>query len=193
MILISEKDQQRMPWKNGGGSTTEIAIFPAGSDLEGFDWRISMAHVETAGPFSIFPGIDRTIVILEGSGLALDIEGEGSVTLTPGAAPYAFKADVPTFGTPLDGALTDLNVMTRRGKYRSSVARLIGDLRMSLECRGAASLILARRDCRLLDETGERLAMPAGAAARLENISARRLTIFAEREIEVFLVELFRC
>ena len=51
-----------MPWKNGGGETAEIAVSPPGAALDDFDWRLSMARVETDGPFSAFPGIDRTLV-----------------------------------------------------------------------------------------------------------------------------------
>src|SRR5688500_2425780 len=34
-----------MPWKNGQGTTTEIAAFPPGAGLETFVWRISMADI----------------------------------------------------------------------------------------------------------------------------------------------------
>ena len=52
-----------MPWKNGGGSTTELLVEPAGATLQtGFRWRLSMAALETSGPFSRFEGHDRTMV-----------------------------------------------------------------------------------------------------------------------------------
>lgn len=53
-----------MPWKNGGGVTTEIIVHPAKAPMADFDWRISMANVAQDGPFSIFPGVDRTLCIL---------------------------------------------------------------------------------------------------------------------------------
>ena len=57
-------DYRLMPWKNGLGTTTEIAIHPAEADLAGqpFDWRVSMADVTTDGEFSRFPGYDRSIL-----------------------------------------------------------------------------------------------------------------------------------
>ena len=39
----SKQDYHTMPWKNGGGSTTELAIFPAGANLDNFVWRLSTA------------------------------------------------------------------------------------------------------------------------------------------------------
>ncbi len=46
-------------------------MYPAGAALDEFLWRVSIADVERDGPFSRFPGIDRTIVLLEGAGMRL--------------------------------------------------------------------------------------------------------------------------
>ena len=74
--LIREASLPRRPWKNGGGTTVEIAVFPAGAGFDGFDWRLSMADVVADGPFSAFPDIDRTLVLIDGPGLVLDVAGE---------------------------------------------------------------------------------------------------------------------
>ena len=71
MKLLRARNHRRMPWKNGGGVTTEIAVFPANAGLEDFEWRLSMATVASDGPFSLFAGIDRTLAVLEGEGLVL--------------------------------------------------------------------------------------------------------------------------
>jgi uncharacterized protein len=122
--IIRAADCRRMPWKNGGGETTEIAVSPVGASLDGFDWRVSMARVEASGPFSSFAGIDRTLAILEGQGMVLEIEGREPSTLTVSADPLSFPADVPTFAELTGGPITDLNVMTRRGRLTHSVSRL---------------------------------------------------------------------
>ncbi|MBR7784673.1 HutD family protein, partial [Undibacterium luofuense] len=36
-------DYLTMPWKNGGGSTTELAVFPEQAGLDQFIWRLSTA------------------------------------------------------------------------------------------------------------------------------------------------------
>ncbi len=51
MQILRASDHRVMPWKNGGGSTTEIAVFPIDSGLDAFDWRVSMATVAADGPF----------------------------------------------------------------------------------------------------------------------------------------------
>ena len=68
MLILRAAGYRVMPWKNGGGTTTEVAVSPDHAGLEDFDWRISMARVETSGPFSSFAGIDCTLSVLEGEG-----------------------------------------------------------------------------------------------------------------------------
>lgn len=122
MQLLRSSDYKRMPWKNGGGETTEVTVSPAGAGLDAFDWRISMALVKGDGPFSSFSGIDRTLAILDGAGMRLDIAGARH-DLTRASAPLAFPADVPTDAVLMDGAITDLNVMSRREAFRHKVER----------------------------------------------------------------------
>lgn len=123
MKILRAADHKRMPWKNGGGETVEVAVAPQGAALADFDWRISMATVAADGPFSIFPGIDRTLSILSGNGMSLAIAGQRPVLLTQASQPLAFAADVPVMATLADGAITDLNVMTRRGRLVHDVER----------------------------------------------------------------------
>ena len=61
-LLIPYAGLVAAPWKNGGGCTTEIAIAPPGASLDAFEWRISLATIAASGPFSAFPGVDRTLV-----------------------------------------------------------------------------------------------------------------------------------
>lgn len=157
--VIRHADCPVMPWKNGGGSTTEIAVFPRGAGLDAVDWRVSMADVAADGPFSSFPGIDRTLAILSGAGLRLAIGDAAPVALTGADAPLAFPADVPTRAWLLDGPVTDLNVMTRRGRFRHVLARralMAGDevagaapLTILLAAQGPADLVVDGRSVRL--------------------------------------------
>ncbi|MBN9235926.1 MULTISPECIES: HutD family protein [Phyllobacteriaceae] len=125
MRILRAADYRSMPWKNGGGVTTEIAVSPAGAGLDDFDWRISMARVEAGGPFSVFAGIDRTLSILEGEGMRLTIAGRAPVELTRASDPLFFPADAATDASLPAGPITDLNVMTRRGRARHGVRRLV--------------------------------------------------------------------
>ena len=70
MRKLDARSHRPMPWKNGGGTTTEIARSPeTGSATTTFDWRISMARVETSGPLLVVPeGRSLDHAILEGGG-----------------------------------------------------------------------------------------------------------------------------
>jgi len=121
--VIRTTDYRRMPWKNGGGETAEVAIWPADAALDGFDWRVSMASVAADGPFSAFAGIDRTLAVLGGAGLRLRIGDHPPIELTPRSAPHTFPGDATTAATLVAGPITDLNVMTRRGRFVHRVRR----------------------------------------------------------------------
>jgi uncharacterized protein len=124
MHILRASDHKQMPWKNGGGVTTEIAVAPAGADVGGFHWRVSMATVASDGPFSSFENVDRILTVLDGAGMDLEVAGMAPVCLTAASAPFAFPGDVATSATLVSGTITDLNVMTRRGEWRASVERL---------------------------------------------------------------------
>ena len=110
MRVIRPSEYRVMPWKNGGGVTTEIyASPPSGA----FDWRVSIATVNADGPFSAFTGYERHIMTLSGEGMALDIEGRGKFTLEP-LQPFSFSGDAKVHGSLLQGAVMDFNLMVRR-------------------------------------------------------------------------------
>ena len=147
------------PWKNGGGSTTEIAAEPSGASLDTFDWRISMAHVAADGPFSAFPGIDRTLVVIKGSGLVLTIGAGVPVTLACGSDPISFAGDIATSARLIGGEIVDLNVMTRRRRFSHELRRLAqpascdfdgNDIAVVLSLNGSATLA-SDRDVATLD------------------------------------------
>ena len=123
MLVIERDDYQHMRWKNGAGFTTQIAIHPADSTADNFDWRVSMAAVNADGPFSTFPGIDRTLVVLEGVGIDLCVGGNRARRLTSSSAPFTFAADANTSATLIDGAILDLNIMTRRDRFNHIVEK----------------------------------------------------------------------
>jgi uncharacterized protein len=124
MHIVPASSYRRMPWKNGGGETIEIAASPQSTSLDAFDWRVSMARVAAPGPFSIFPQVDRTLAVLEGAALLLRFSPDETVRLTPQSAPFAFAADRPFDASLEAGSITDLNVMSRRGRIRHSLQRL---------------------------------------------------------------------
>ena len=138
-MILRASDRAAVPWKNGGGVTREIAVHPAGATMDDFVWRISMATVASARPFSNFTGIDPVLVVLEGV-LSLETAGR-HVSLGTDSAPFALAGDVATYGEPLGGPVTDLNVMPRRGWFRAGVRLASGAVRVP----GETVLVVARQ------------------------------------------------
>ncbi|MDP2020822.1 MAG: HutD family protein [Hydrogenophaga sp.] len=120
----------REAWKNQGGWTRPVAS-ALGHDGQ-TDWRVSAAEITTAGPFSIFEGLDRQAVMLQGGYLRLrasqpfeDIlfNGPGSRAAFPGER--LLTTEMPVEPTVL------WNVMHRRGRSRAEVG-MLGDQAMVL-------------------------------------------------------------
>lgn len=124
--VISPTHYRRMEWKNGGGLTEEIATHPAGSALDAFDWRVSVAEVSRDGPFSRFAGIDRTIVLIEGAGMRLSGHDRDVVMRTP-FEPYSFDGADPIDCALVSGPIRDFNAMIRRGRAEGRVTVVRGD------------------------------------------------------------------
>ncbi|OBZ95162.1 HutD-family protein [Pararhizobium polonicum] len=148
-LVLKADTYRRMPWKNGGGETVEIAVFPPEADLATFGWRISMATVASDGPFSVFPGIDRTLSILEGQGMELDIAGRAPVVLTQFSEPLAFPADAATSARLVSGTIVDLNVMTRRGQWTHQVEKRIVEGEHHLDAEGGVTMLLSLGNLRI--------------------------------------------
>lgn len=109
--------QRVVPWKNGGGRTREVAL-GSRSDGPGFRWRVSVAEVASDGPFSFFPGIDRTLWLLRGRGMSLEIDG-ASHRLDEPLASVAFPGEATVSAHLIDGPTEDLNVMVERSSTRA--------------------------------------------------------------------------
>lgn len=113
-IILSKSYRKSTPWKNGGGTTAEIAIAPAAAGFDDFDWRISLATIAQSGGFSVFPGIDRTLALVEGAGVALQIDAAPPFNLNAEHPLIRFAGEAAVDATVANGATTDFNVMTRR-------------------------------------------------------------------------------
>jgi uncharacterized protein len=110
-----------VPWKNGGGATTEIARYPRGDAAPTFAWRVSVARIVCDGPFSSYPGIDRTLAVVSGEGLSLAIDGGAPAMLSAVSQPLAFAGDLPVHARLTAGPIVALNVMTRRERVHHAV------------------------------------------------------------------------
>ena len=104
-----------MKWKNGKGITEEIALYPANASLDSdaIQWRLSLAPILEDGPFSLFPGLERYLALVEGKALQLDF-GKKQVLLRRGDI-YAFSGNEPVQASLPAGPVKDLGLLYRKG------------------------------------------------------------------------------
>lgn len=105
-----------MTWKNGGGTTTEIATEPENAKGHDYLWRVSIADVARDGPFSRFPGFDRVSMMISGNGLVLDAGANGTVSLETLFQPAAYSGDWMVDGRLTDGPIGNFNVIYNPSK-----------------------------------------------------------------------------
>lgn len=109
--IIRTHEYRRMPWSNGAGWTSEVLREPASDDWR---WRISIADVAVAAPFSSLPGVERELVLLSGNGLRLQFDDGQVCELRPPHEGLRFAGERPLSGAPIDGPSRDFNLMWKR-------------------------------------------------------------------------------
>jgi len=131
-------------WKNGGGITRELLAWPHPTD---WVFRLSVAEVQTDGPFSRFDGVQRWFAVLSGAGVGLRVGAGVSLrmgagvglrmgamapsevhVLTPASSPLCFDGALPVDCTLIDGATHDFNLMVRTDQAQARMQQVAGRL-----------------------------------------------------------------
>jgi environmental stress-induced protein Ves len=144
------------PWRNGGGATKEIVSMPPGADFEHLQWRVSLATIAADGPFSTFPGIDRTILLLDGDGVLLDVGSVSGATthrLVEPLVPFDFPGDAPVNCRLTGGTSTVVNLMVRSDRGSGQVAVLRAESTVAAD----AGLLLATGDAEVVHDGSRHL------------------------------------
>lgn len=144
MASVFTRDSYKvMPWKNGRGTTAQIAmdseqsVFP-----ENFLWRVSSAQVTSNDPFSIFDGCRRALVVVQGQGLLLN-----DVELKP-LVPYFFSGNEQIDCRLIEGPVVDLGVIFNTQKVKVGMEVLKGS-EIKLQCsEGIQFLYLVEGDAK---------------------------------------------
>ena len=108
---------ERMPWRNGRGWTSMVAEHAVAGQVL---WRVSIAEIQQASPFSFFPGLDRTAVLIQGGPLAL-IGPDRRWALRQAGDVARFPGELAVHNTHPQHAALVWNVMTHRGRGHAEV------------------------------------------------------------------------
>ncbi len=120
LTILSPETFKTIPWKNGLGHTTELAISDGGN-LDNFDWRLSIASVVNDGDFSNFSGYQRNLVLIEGEGLTLDHRNGNIDNLTKLLDMSYFDGGSNTHGALVNGGIKDFNIITKQATFSANV------------------------------------------------------------------------
>jgi environmental stress-induced protein Ves len=124
MRIVRQSQFKSSPWKNGGGITHEAMRSPSRGDV--FRWRVSVAHIDSSGPFSDFAGYARTMVLLRGGGIALKLSDGTRRGMRAVGDLAQFDGALGVDCELLSGPCVDLNLMTSNamGPVHARVERL---------------------------------------------------------------------
>lgn len=175
-------------WKNGGGTTREYLVHPPGAGTGDFFWRVSRAEVVKHGAFSLFPEVDRTLTVVAGDTIDL-LFSDRRIRLDRTTPPYAFRGDVHIECRIPGEPIEDLNVMTRRGHWRSEVVRHKVAAPTTLDLGGDRNLIVAVDAVRVrFSEAGP---IDLGPGDAIDSDAASKVAVEpAEANAEILVVRL---
>ena len=118
--VLSPTDYRRMPWKNGGGHTTQIATFPPDAGFASFVWRVSVADV-TAG-WSLFAVCRRRPHAGAASGARHEAQWPRRADANCGRGSNRSRFPATVLDCSLiAGPVRDFNLMVRRDEARGSI------------------------------------------------------------------------
>lgn len=167
------QDFRVQPWRNGGGSTTELEV-EGGSR---FLWRLSIADVDRSGPFSDFAGYTRTIMLLEGDGMALTFDGTEPHRLAEPHRPFVFDGGWKTECRLLGGPVRDLNLMVDRSRAWGSMRAMTLERPLDQVLGARWELALALGGAIEADAEGKTYRLRPGELLRLDDAQGRTLAI----------------
>lgn len=163
--VIAANEYKRERWKNGAGWTRQIVRVP---DSEQWDWRLSIAEIEQDASFSIFPGIDRELLLLRGNGLRLRFADGEVQDLPPPHGRLRFSGERQVTGELLDGPTHDFNLMWRSDAVAAELLHrpLVGPMLFFTQPGTSWAIHLLAGQARF-DEASELPALWAGDTALL--------------------------
>lgn len=153
------------PWKNKGGTTRTLAVWPPDAAVDAEDWRVAVSDIGRPGPFSPYPGFDRLLLPL-GAGLRLGFDG-AEPRPVPIFEAIAFDGGIPTTcaldANAAAAGLQVVNLLLRRGRQSGRLQAHPGAGRVH-GAGGAAVLLTARGGFHLVRDNERPIALDAGHA-----------------------------
>jgi environmental stress-induced protein Ves len=203
--IISPAHYKTIPWKNGLGETTELAI-SEGGDVNDFDWRLSIASVSLDGDFSDFSGYARNLVLISGNGISLkhtDSQGNVQTDVLVNLLDMSiFDGGCKTLGELVSGSIKDFNIMTKVGEYVANVDTYTSQQKVSLVGQTAYFVYCLDKDllfhvAEILEDDNtseiktENQILPAQHLLKISVKNNKKITLMGENIIVIALTETY--
>lgn len=121
--IVRHGEGEETVWKNGQGKSWSIGRSER-FDGTNFEWSVSIAVMSDEREFSRYPGVDRTLSIIDGDGMKLRL-GDREILLTQDSQPFAFDGEARVVGDVLfQRPVVDFNVLTLRSACKHSSRRI---------------------------------------------------------------------
>jgi len=125
ITLLDPASYLRTPWKNGGGTTVDIAF-------SGDVWRFGRTPIVQPGAFSDYTGFDRVQVLVSGSGLVLDTP-KGEIDVRQPFRPVRFSGETSIVSRLEAGPVEVVNLIGERARVKVDIAVLDEDRTLVLK------------------------------------------------------------
>ena len=192
MITVISPDYfKTIPWKNGLGSTTELAI-SSGGKLDDFAWRLSIATVDNDGLFSDFSGYQRDLVLIAGNGISLEHDQAKVDNLTKLLDIAHFDGGSKTMGTLTNGSIKDFNIMTKQGHYNAKVNTYTSKQVVSITAGSELVFVYSLSSYSQVKQANLTTNVPTGSLGRIDNdeqTSKHDISISGENMIVIELTK----
>jgi environmental stress-induced protein Ves len=129
--VLPAADRTSEPWRNGHGRTAVVAA--------GDGWRVSIAQLRDASPFSSFPGTRRQLMGLSPAAVTLNVNGRPQ-RCEPLQA-YGFEGEDSVFAAEVDAPIEVLNLMWQRDRHRATLSAVAVDGSVGLRAAPAVLLL----------------------------------------------------
>lgn len=163
LTLLDPASYLRTPWKNGGGTTVDIAF-------SGDIWRFGRTPIVQPGPFSDYAGYDRVQVLVSGSGLVLETP-QGEIDVRQPFRPVRFAGETSIVSRLEAGPVEVVNLIGARAHVKIDIVILDEDRTLLLQPgthivyspHGDATVAVQRNERKLASDYALRLDIPVPA------------------------------
>lgn len=166
ITLLDPASYLRTPWKNGGGTTVDIAY-------SGDVWRFGRTPIVQPGPFSDYTGFDRIQVLVAGSGLVL-VTPEGEIDVRQPFHPVRFTGETKIVTRLEGGPIEVVNLIGLRSQVKIDIAVL--DEGRTLHLEPGIHIVYNPHGDSMVAVQGDERKLAADHALRLDVTGPTRLT-----------------